>query len=138
ALGINRKNMYPKDGEVGKFKLLMYRGVKDKSAHLHEEFASDPGDYGCGEYWTDNKEFAAIYGEVISKVIELDNVYRIPKGEVLPLIEQYETCKMHLGHEKRLEGASKLTKLFKEKGYSAVLTVGYESPNILGLCIFNA
>lgn len=130
--------MYPKEGEVGKLKLLMYRGVKDKSEHLHESFASDPGDYGCGEYWTDNKDFAANYGEVISKVIELDNVYRIPRDQVLPLIEEYKTCKMHLGREIRLEGSLRLTKFFKDTGYSAVLTVGYESPDVLGLCVFNA
>jgi hypothetical protein len=130
--------MYPEEGEVGKLKLLMHRGVKDRSEHLHEKFASDPGDYGCGEYWTDNKDFAAIYGEVISKVIELDNVYRIPSVHVLPLIEEYETCKMDFGRERRLEGSLRLTKFFKEKGYDAVLTVGYESSNVLGLCVFNA
>jgi len=130
--------MYPEEGEVGKFKLQMYRGVKDKSQHLHDNFASDPGDYGCGEYWTDSEEFASIYGEVISKVIELENVYRIPKAQVLPLIEEYETCKMLLGHDRRLEGSVRLTNMFKEKGYAAVLTMGYESEGILGLCIFNA
>lgn len=129
--------MYPEEGEVGKFRLQMHRGVKDKSQYLHDKFASDPGDYGCGEYWTDSKEFASIYGEVISKVIELENVYRIPQEQVLPLIEEYETCKMHLGRDRRLEGSLRLTNMFKEKGYSAVLTVGYESYGILGLCIFN-
>jgi hypothetical protein len=134
----NRKFMYPEEDEVGKFKMLMYRGIKKEAEHLHDEFASDPGDYGQGEYWTDNKEFAAIYGEVISKTIELDNVYRIPQNQVLPLIEEYETCKIHLGPEKRLEGSIRLTNMFKDKGYSAVLTLGYESTEILGLCVFNA
>jgi hypothetical protein len=130
--------MYPEEGKAGKFKMLMYRGVTKESERLHDEFASDPGDYGRGEYWTDNKEIAAVYGEVISKVIELDNVYRIPKDEVLPLIEEYDTCKIHLGRENRLEGSLRLTKMFKSKGYDAVLTVGYEDFTSIGLCIFDA
>jgi len=130
--------MYPNEGEAGPFKMMMYRGVKKDSDHIHEKFASDPGDYGCGEYWTDNEDFASSYGEVISKIIELDTVYRIPKDEVLALIDNYETCKMHLGHQKRLEGSRKLTEMFKSKGYQAVLTVGYEDFTSMGLCIFDA
>ncbi|WP_119685612.1 hypothetical protein [Acinetobacter pittii] len=129
--------MFPEEGTVGKFRKKMYRGLKKQSDYLHNKYASDAGDYGRGEYWTDNEEFAAIYGEVISKEIELDNVYCIPQDQVLPLIYEYETCKMELGAEKRLENATKLTEMFKAKGYSAVLTTQYESPDILGLCIFS-
>ena len=43
--------MFPNEGTAGKFKMKMYRGLKKESEHLHKNFASDPGDYGCGEYW---------------------------------------------------------------------------------------
>lgn len=128
--------MYPNEGTVGKFKMKMYRGLKKESEHLHEEFASDPGDYGRGEYWTDDLEFAAGYGNVISKEIELNNVYCIPRDEVLPLIYEYETCKSGLTREQRLENTTRLTEMFKAKGYSAVLTMNYESFDVMGLCIF--
>jgi hypothetical protein len=39
----------PEVGKSGCFRVTMFRGVGvDK---LHAEFASDPGDYGRGEYW---------------------------------------------------------------------------------------
>ena len=129
--------MFPNEGTAGKFKMKMYRGLKKESEHLHKNFASDPGDYGCGEYWTDNQEFAMVYGDVISKEIELDNVYCIPSDQVSQLIEEYQTCNMELDIEARLQGTMKLTELFKAKGYPAVLTTQYESPDILGLCIFS-
>jgi hypothetical protein len=129
--------VYPEEGQAGPFRMMMYRGIKKESDRLHKEFASDPGDYGCGEYWTDCKEFASGYGDVISKLIVLENVYRIPKDDVLPLIAKYETCKMELGREKRLENSRLLTEMFKSKGYQAVLTYGYESFTIFGLCIFD-
>lgn len=130
--------MYPKEGEVGKFKMVMHRGTRSVSEYCHEEFANDPGDYGRGEYWTDNENMAALYGSVESKLIELENVFHIPQKDVLPLIEEYKTCKIHEGCDVRLNGATKLTEMFKSKGYKAVLTVGYEDYKSLGLCIFQA
>ncbi|MCP3686040.1 MAG: hypothetical protein GY861_25625 [bacterium] len=128
--------MYPAPGEVGILRLKMYRGIKADQKRLHKDFASDPGDYGCGEYWTDSKEFAALYGDVISKMIEIDNVYHIPNEELLQLIEEYRTCKMMDGREKRRENSMRLTRMFREKGYAAVLTRGYESSAVIGVCIF--
>ena len=132
-----RESMYPEEGQVGKFKMLMYRGVRKDSERLDERFASDPGDYGQGEYWSDNRELASVYGDVISKIIKLDNVYRISNNKVLSLIEEYETCKIHLDYVNRLKGSISLTKMFKSQGYDAVLTAGYENFTSLGLCIFH-
>lgn len=134
-LGI-RVGMYPKSGEVGSFKLMMYRGTKPEKERLKTEFASDPGDYGAGEYWTDDKSFAEGYGEVLEQLIELENVYHIPKQELKELIEEYRTCKMEDGHETRLKNSKRLTEMFKSKGYKAVLTEGYETFTAKGLCIF--
>lgn len=130
--------MYPNSGESGPFKLMMYRGFKPPSERLNENFASDPGDYGVGEYWTDNETFAAHYGVVENKYIELENVYHIPKHELKRLIEEYRTCKIEDGHETRKANSLRLTQKFKDMGYRAVLTVGYESFTVMGLCIFDA
>ena len=116
----------------------MYRGVRSGTERLHADFASDPGDYGCGEYWTDDESFAAVYGEVISREIVLECVYHIPKIELLALIEEYRTCKMEDGHEKRRENSLRLSAFFKSKGYQAVLTDGYETHTAKGLCVFTA
>ncbi|USD68147.1 hypothetical protein [Vibrio sp. SCSIO 43136] len=128
--------MYPPVGECGRFKLQMYRGKKAKSERLSNQFASDPGDYGCGEYWADNYEFAKGYGDVQQKLIELDCVYHIPAEELTQLIEQFRTCKVQDGHEQRLINSQRLTNHFKQQGYQAVLTTGYEDFTTKGLCIF--
>ena len=130
--------MYPAPGKAGQFSLLMYRGEKPKDERLSKNFASDPGDYGTGEYWTNEKELADSYGSVRSKLIELDNVYHIPSDEIMELIEEYRTCKMEDGHNKRSESSMRLTLMLKSKGYEAVLTIGYEDFKSMGLCIFDA
>lgn len=130
--------MYPNAGDIGPLKMEMYRGIRRASERLDSDFASDPGDYGAGEYWTDDAEFAANYGEVHRATIALDRVYHIPKAELLELIAEYRTCRMEDGHPKRRENALRLTKHFQSLGYEAVLTVGYEFFDVIGLCIFPA
>lgn len=129
--------MYPEVGKVGKFKLAMYRGVKAINKRISEEFASDPGDYGVGEYWTNSLEHAELYGDVKSKIIELDNVYHIPLDELILLIKEYQTCQISDSHKIRRENSQRLTEFFLSKGYKAVLTIGYEDFTSMGLCIFN-
>jgi hypothetical protein len=126
----------PKVGEVGSVNLTMFRGIKDDGDRLHKDFASDPGDYGCGEYWTDSYNGAQIYGTVISKTIILENVYHIPSRELMSLIKEYGTCKMEDGHELRKLNSMRLTSHFKSKGFSGVLTSDYESPSETAICIF--
>lgn len=128
--------MYPEPGSVGPLKLVMYRGIKLASQWQHESFASDPGDYGCGEYWTDTLSFAEGYGEVISKEIILERVYHIPTEELRSIISEYRTCRMEDGKDMRRANSLRLTKFFESKGYQAVLTEGYESFTVKGLCIF--
>lgn len=129
--------MYPLAGKVGPFKLKMYRGDRASNTRLTIDFASDPGDYGVGEYWTNSKDHAEFYGNVRSEIIELDDVYHIPSDELKRLIEEYRTCKMEDGHEKRKDNSLRLTEMFKSKGYKAVLTIGYEDLSSMGLCIFD-
>ena len=129
--------MFPPEGEVGSVEMKMYRGIKCRTEHLNEKFASDPGDYGCGEYWTDNIEFAKIYGDVVEKIITIDSVYHIPNKELSEIIELYRTCKIEDGAEVRLQNCLRLTEDLKSKGYKAVLTKGYENFDVIGVCIFN-
>ena len=117
--------------------MLMYRGIRPSESRIHSEFASDPGDYGQGEYWSNRRSFAEVYGEVIEREIDLESVYHIPSNELHELIESYRTCKIEDGRKQRLDGAKRLTEHFKSRGYSAVLTYGYESFGTYGLCIFD-
>lgn len=128
--------MYPLAGSVGQIKLKMYRGVKPLQDRVHKDFASDPGDYGCGEYWTNDESSAVFYGDVITKEIVMENVYHIPMDELKKLIEEYRTCKIEDGHEKRRNGSLLITNYFMKKGYKAVLTEGYESFDEVAICIF--
>lgn len=128
--------MYPLSGSVGPLKLVMYRGIKPASQWLNKSFASDPGDYGCGEYWTDDRSFAQVYGEVVSKEITLERVYHIPSKELMSIIKEYGTCRMEDSKDVRMANSLLLTNFFKSKDYQAVLTVGYENFEVKGLCIF--
>jgi hypothetical protein len=130
--------VYPCPGKGGLLHLAMYRGIKAKSDRLAEEFASDPGDYGCGEYWTDCEAHAQFYGDVSKKYISLDNVYHIPPDELMELIKTYGTCDMQSEKKTRRESSTRMTEFFKSKGYEGVLTFGYEAPDIFGLCIFDS
>jgi hypothetical protein len=129
-------NTIPPEGTCGPLELFMHRGVKAENERLHKEFASDPGDYGCGEYWTDNIDMAKVYGKVKSKIIKLNRVYHIPKDELKLLIEEYRTCKIQDGLTVRRENSNRLTEYFKNKEYEAVLTYGYESFTEKSICIF--
>lgn len=129
--------MIPSEGQVGSLELIMYRGIKSHDERLAESFASDPGDYGSGEYWSDSHEFAALYGEVKQQVIKLDGVYHVGRAELRALIDEYQTCNIMIGHAKRKENADRLTEHFQSKGYAAVFTVGYESDSVGSICIFS-
>lgn len=40
----------PDEGASGEFRMTMFRGTPP--TRRHAEFASDPGDYGRGVYWS--------------------------------------------------------------------------------------
>ena len=129
-------NTIPPEGTCGPLELIMHRGIKPKHERLHPEFASDPGDYGSGEYWTDCLKSAKKYGEVISKTIKLDRVYNLPMEECRELINKYNTCQ-EMDTTRRLENVARLTEYFKSKGYEAVLIYGYEDFTQTSICVFS-
>lgn len=128
------KDILPEIDCIGPFRMNMYRGEGNNKNSEH--FSTDPGDYGRGIYWTNLSEMAEVYGKVSTKLIELSRVYFVPREKLMALIEEYRTCKMHDGQDKRLQGAQKLTDYFKSLGAEAVLTFGYESTDEYGLCVF--
>ena len=117
----------------------MFRGVKAPDKRRSEFFASDPGDYGRGIYWTSSYETAEVYGEVTNSLIILERVLLVPTDELMKLIKSYVTCNMSSdwGRERRLKGAQDMTDYFKGLGAEAVLSCGYEGgSDDYGLCIF--
>lgn len=68
----------------------------------------------------------------------MKNVYHIPLKELLYLIKEYRTCTMEDGHETRLDNSKLLSEMFISKGYDAVITVSYEDPTTMELCVFRS
>jgi len=135
-------NRMPKPGTVGLFDATpMFRGVPGAKHRVCEEFATDPGDYGCGQYYTNSIQTANNYagndGAISVRTITVKNAYTIPLDELRKLIREYGTCKIEDGRPARLERSKKLTEYFKSKGYAAVVTINYESFDEVAICIFD-
>jgi hypothetical protein len=131
--------VFPNAGESGFFRMEMYRG-EGVNAELKVErgFASDPGDYGRGEYWTDSMEFASTYGNVRRAVVELNNALRLDPKEMVRLIrDEYGITKAWLPHEQRLAAVERFTREMLANGYDGIVVYGYELPGIWSACVFD-
>lgn len=126
---------FPKLGESGLFRMTMYRGIK--SEPLHSEFASDPGDYGRGEYWAATREFANHYGpEIICKNICLTNALRLASEEIGRTARERGFTVLENGHAARLAAAQSFTEEMLENGYDGIVVKGYELPGLWSACVF--
>ena len=96
----------------------MYRGEGvNAEAKQERGFASDPGDYGRGEYWTDSQAFASNYGTVRKTVIELRNALRLDPNEMVRLIrDEYGMTKAWLPQRERIAAAERFTRDMLAKG----------------------
>ena len=127
--------IFPEVGSSGEFRMQMYRGLKQRK--LHEEFSSDPGDYGRGEYWAATEEFASIYGDkILCQIVHLRNALRLGSSEVGRLARSNGLTVMEDGHEKRLAAAERFTTDMKAKGYDGIVVEGYEMPGLWSACAF--
>jgi hypothetical protein len=131
--------VFPKEGESGPFRMAMFRGESvDSELKRQRGFASDPGDYGRGEYWTDSQEFAATYGEVRTSVIQLKNALRLELKTMAQLIrDEYGMTQAWKPHEFRIAAADRFTSDMKSKGYDGIVVFGYEMPGIWSACVFD-
>ena len=124
----------PDYGTIGSLRMNMFRGTGANTNH--SKFASDPGDYGRGQYWTDSFDFAQKYGNVQETLIVLDDILFIPKGFLTRTIREFGTTDLSLGKSVRLSNSQRLTDHFQSIGCKGILTFDYESFGIFGLCIF--
>jgi hypothetical protein len=125
----------PEVGLSGEFRMQMYRGLKQRK--LHDEFSSDPGDYGRGEYWAATEEFASTYGDtILSQIVHLKNALRLGSSEVGTLARSNGLTVMEDGHEKRLAAAELFTADMKAKGFDGIVVEGYEMPGLWSACAF--
>jgi len=117
----------------------MYRGEGvNAEAKQERGFASDPGDYGRGEYWTDSQAFASNYGTVRKTVIELRNALRLDPNEMVRLIrDEYGMTKAWLPQRERIAAAERFTRDMLAKGYDGIAAYGYEQPDIWSVCVFD-
>ena len=126
----------PAVGQSGFFRMTMYRGIR--SAKLHAEFASDPGDYGRGVYWAATREFAVIYGdEIICDEVCLSNAFRMDHSEVCKVARERGITRIEDGHEARLIAAEAYTKELLALGYDGIVVEGYEQPGLWSACVFS-
>ncbi len=97
------------------FQMPLYRGVTDKRG---KEFASDPGDFGRGEYWSSDPHVAKAYSSKVKcETIVLFNPIQLLEIEAYILADDmYGTIrgKNKIGSgcgeiKDRLENSSKLT-----------------------------
>lgn len=132
-------DIYPSADDAGPFCMKMFRGVP--AQRRHQAFASDPGDYGRGTYWSSSEEFAQLYagddGQVHCQIIQLQNVLHMSPAEIKRHArEVYRTTRMEDGHEARLQGATKMAADMKASGFDGIVTFGYETPDSWGACVF--
>jgi hypothetical protein len=129
----------PKLGEAGTFEMFMYRGIKPLD--LARGYASDPGDYGRGEYWASCLDFAKHYaggdGQILQDVVRLENALHLSGFDIIRFgREVYGYTLVETGSEARIAAAEAFTKDMKEKGYDGIVTYDYESTGVWGVCKF--
>ena len=115
--------------------MKMYRGTKSK--WRQKEFASDPGDYGRGEYWAATIDFALTYGDLIAEGdIHLKNALRLAPGEVSRLARSCGATVLENGRDKQLRAAEQFTAEMKARGYDGIVVRGYETFHLWSACLF--
>ena len=127
----------PEVGSSGEFRMKMFRGTKSKRPHA--EFASDPDDYGRGQYWAATREFALIYGDqIVEGDIHLRNALRLAPDEVSRLARSTGVTVLEDGNEKRLRAAECFTVEMKSRGYDGIVVCGYETFHVWSACVFHS
>ncbi len=116
--------------------MRMYRGLSGR--RNHSDFASDPGDYGRGEYWVCSREHAEIYaqhgGEVVEAVIHLKNALHLSASDIVEQAKHYGTT---IGTRKtRLAASEQLTRDMQAKGHDGIVSDGYEDFTSWSACVF--
>lgn len=131
-----KPDVYPAVGESGEFRMRMYRGLSGR--RNHPDFASDPGDYGRGEYWVCTRDHAAIYaqhgGEVLETEIHLKNALYLSSSDIVEQAKRYGTTSGT--RDDRLAASEQLTRAMQAKGYDGIVSDGYEDFTSWSACVF--
>lgn len=73
--------------------LLVYRGIRERRAD--QPFASDPGDFGRGVYYTTSLSRAKAYSKTVeSKTIRFDNPLLLLVEQAYQLADSYQTVRL--------------------------------------------
>jgi len=116
----------PKEEKVKKpksVKMTVYRGVRPKLPG--KEYASDPGDFGRGIYYTTNKSMARAYGidkKIETIKLELKNPLQLTEEEAYDLAEKYNTLGHGVDEATRIKNAERMTKDLLAQGYDGIIS----------------
>jgi hypothetical protein len=136
GLQFPQPDICPDEGSSGEFRMRMYRGTKSKQRQT--VFASDPGDYGRGEYWAATRKFALIYSDhIVEGDIRLQNALRLAPDEMCRLARSTGATVMEDGRDKRFRATERFTVEMKARGYDGIVVCGYETFHLWSACVFH-
>lgn len=106
------------------------RGIKRKRINL--PFASDPGDFGRGIYYTTNYHNAKAYGPVEKSILKLQNPIVLSVEEAYQLADKYHTVHLPNDNVKRttqemlaqlVTNAETMTRAMISQGYDGLVAI---------------
>ena len=106
---------------------IMSIGVKvwrGEGERYVREFASDPGDFGRGIYWTTSHARARAYGgkKTVPNVIKFKNPLVLPVNEAYDIAGRFGTIQEH-SEEKRIKNSEAMTHHLLSLGYDGLVSV---------------
>lgn len=105
---------------------------------VNRPYATDPGDFGRGIYWTTSEARAKSYGKTIERrVLVLANPKVLMVSEAYDLATEYGTVGPNLSTEVRLKNSQRLTNDLVSQGYDSLVSIN-ESMNEIEIVIFRS
>lgn len=116
-LKIKHKKLYNKVTTGG---IIVYRGIRPK---YEKVFASDPGDFGRGVYWTTSKARAKSYSSnIITARIVFNNPLILTVNEAYDLADHYNTIN-EIDIDKRIKNAEIFTRDMLSFGFDGLISI---------------
>jgi 8-oxo-dGTP pyrophosphatase MutT (NUDIX family) len=101
------------------FEKKLYRGQREMQ--MNRGYASDPGDFGRGVYWTSDIHRAKAYGKLITQVVKLSNPIYLTVEQAYDLGEQDYGNLVRGETADRLKKAEAMTLDLLAKGYDGLV-----------------
>ena len=108
--------------------ILLHRGERTNKPGC--EFASDPGDFGRGIYWTTTKVRAFQYGEVRTEKVRFESPAVMSLEDAYRLCDQFNCIGHGVSQEQRLLNCEALTKFMLAKGYDSLIAIDSRSDSL--------